>query len=388
MDNATRLELAQNRRYSAVAKMEDSYHRMCIAERNGDAPAPADVAAFDAAKIEVVAADVEIRELTPTVRGAHGMQQIDVADAMRVPAELAATRTHGPRGLVDVGPLARALAGSGNHTTGAVVCRTLLQGVGASLLGATRADGGVVAIGGYGGVPLVQAVQVIPTDAGTFFYNKISATSPPPTGAKQAAEGDVKAQVALQSTPTTLTLATFAAWEKCSVQALDDQSGLAAAVESLLTGAVLRAADTDTWSVFSSGATAITPEADAVSTIVKTAAAIAAAGGSGIRAVVNPVDWATAMLTKASTSGNWLGLPPGVEMPAIVPSSGVPMGSVLVTAGTDGAFVALREQVSASIGLSGDDFVRNLRTVLAEARLAAGIRNAALAYVGDLVDIA
>jgi hypothetical protein len=182
------------------------------------------------------------------------------------------------------------------------------------------------------------------------------------------------------------TLATFAAWEKVSLQALEDQAGLAQAVESLLTGAVLRSADADAWTAFLAGSTAVVPDAtDPVATILRTAAKIASAGGTGIRAVLSPNDYVTMLLQKASTSGNWLGLPPGVEMPAIVQSSGVPAGKLLMTAGTDGAFVALRQSVNAVIGLADDDLIRNLRTVLVEGRMVADVRNPQLAYVGDLV---
>jgi hypothetical protein len=266
-----------------------------------------------------------------------------------------------------------------------VVCKTLLQGGSAGQMGRTTAEGGVAAVGMYGAVPLVLGVQVIPVLAGIYHWNRVEAVSAPATGAKQPAEGAAKAQVALKSTPVASTLETWAAWEKVSVQALNDQMGLAQAVEGLLTGAVFRAADAAAWTAFVAGATAVAPGVDGVSTIVRTAAAIAAAGGGGIRALLSPLDYADMLLTKADTSGNWLGLPPGIAMPQIVQSSGVPSGKVLVTAGTDGAFVAVRQQIEALIGLDADDFTKNLRTVLVEARMVANVRNAELCYAGDLV---
>ncbi len=105
----------------------------------------------------------------------------------------------------------------------------------------------------------------------------------------------------------------------------------------------------------------------------------------GITALLSPTDYATMMLAKASTAGSWMGLPQGIEMPRIVQSSGMPAGKVLVTAGTDGAFVALRQQIETQIGLDGDDFTKNLRTVLVEGRFAFGVRNAGLCYAGDLI---
>jgi hypothetical protein len=390
----SRMEAAQNKRYAFVAKMDDSLARMERASRNGDGPDPADATAFEDARLAVLAADAELRELGEQASAALGGDaavRIDVGSAagMGTVPEWASmpghARVFGNGGRVDTAPLQRALGQSSSYTSGRVVLRTLLQGTTAGTIGRTRADGGVMAVGNYGAVPLVLAVEVKPTTAGIYYWNRVEAVTPPALGAKQASEGAAKQNVELKSTPVSSTLETYAAFEKCSLQSLQDQDGLLAAVEALLTGAVLRAADADAWTAFVAGATAVTPDADGVSTIVKTAALIAANGGSGIRAVLNPVDLAALMLAKADTSGNWMGLPPGVEMPGIVQSGGVPSGKLLVTASSDGAFVALRQSVEAAVGLDADDFTRNLRTILCEGRMVANVRNAQLAYAGDLV---
>lgn len=390
---AERIDAAQTRRYAAIAKMEDHMHRMEVAERCGTPPSPADAEAFETARSEVLALDVELRELAMQARSTldttprldvpslSGLSSLDL-DA---PASMRAAMPQRV-GRVDVAPLLRALHQSANRTTGAVVLRTLLQGTVAGTMGRTTQEGPLVAVGTYGAVPLVQAVQSIPVGAGIFHWNRVSPVVQPAVGGKQSTEGALKPNVQLQSTPVASTLATFAAWEKVSLQALEDQMGLAQAVESLLTGAVLRSADADAWTAYLAGCTAIVPDAtDPVATIVRTAAKIAAAGGGGIRAVLSPLDYAEMMLQKADTSGQWLGLPPGVEMPTLVQSSGVPAGKLLVTAGTDGAFVAVRSEIVATIGLADDDFTRNLRTVLVEGRMVADVRNAQLAYIGDLV---
>ncbi len=390
---AERIELAENRRFAAIAKMEEAMHRMEVAERAGSAPDPADAEAFEAARSDVLTADVELRELAKYARSA-----LDASPRLDVPSlsglsgldldAPASVRAAMPQraGRVDVAPLLRALHQSANRTTGGVVLRTLLQGTVAGTMGRTTQEGPLVAVGTYGALPLVQAVQSIPVAASVYHWNRVSPTVQPAVGGKQGTEGALKPNVQLQSTPVTSTLATFAAWEKVSLQALEDQLGLAQAVESLLTGAVLRSADADAWTAYLAGCTAIVPDAtDAVATIVRTAAKIAAAGGTGIRAVLSPLDYADMMLVKASTSGQWLGLPPGVEMPPLLQSSGVPAGKLLVTAGSDGAFVAVRSEIVATIGLADDDFTRNLRTVLVEGRMVADVRNAQLAYIGDLI---
>lgn len=287
---------------------------------------------------------------------------------------------------IDAEPLRKALAHSGNWTAGETHCKSVIQGGAAGNLGGTRAQGTGVALDGYGALPLALAVQTIGIEAATqYFFNRLKPTTAPATGGKQATEGALKTRVLLEGEPVTLDLPAYTAWEKVSVQALSDQSGLLEAMESILRNAVLRAADTDAWTAYVAGGTAITPSADAVATIVRTAARVAAAGGTSVRAVLNPLDYADMMLTRVDAgSGEWLGIPPGVVMPTIVQSSGVPAGSLLVTAGVDGAFAAIRQAIAAAVGLDGDDFTRNLRTVLLEGRMNFGVRDPALAYTGDL----
>ena len=387
-----RLEAAQNRRYSAIAKMEAAISKMERSERTGQGVDPLDAASFEENRQAVGAIDVELRELQAQARsslGTDGNVDVMAGSGMGgIPEALGSgtpySRAFVQTGRVDSAALWRALQSSPNSTTGKVICRALLQGVAAGTMGRTTADGSVVPVGTYGANPLVLSVQTIPTMAGLYHFNRVEAVTPPALGAKQTAEGAAKQNVALDSTPVSLTLETWAAYEKVSLQALQDQAGLAMAVESLLIGAVLRAADAAAWTAFLAGSTAVTALADGVSTIVTTAAAIASAGGQGIRALLSPADYAAMMLTKASTSGNWLGLPQGIDVPTIVQSSGVPSGKVLVTASSDGAFVALRQQVEAMIGLDADDFTKNLRTVLVEGRFAFGVRNAGLSYAGDL----
>ena len=392
----TRLDAASNKRYAAIAKMEDAMHRMTVAERNGGGADPRDSQTFEDARQAVQTVDVELRELQAEARealGDAGTVRLDISEAsgMSNVPEWSAAPGHarvfgslGTPGRVDSAPLWRALRASPNKTTGKIVCRALLQGVAVGNLGRVTDDAPLVVAGTYGALALVLAVQTIPTVGGIFYFNRIEPTTPPAMGAKQATEGAAKAQVALKSVPTSLILDTFAAFEKVSVQALDDQSGLAAAIESILTGAVLRAADAAVWAAFLAGSTAIVPSVDVVSTIVKTAALVATAGGGGVRAVLSPADYADMVLTKASTAGSWMGLPPGATMPTIVQSSGVPAGKLLVTASTDGSFVAMRQTVESIIGLDGNDLTLNLRTIVCEGRMAFGVRNPALSYVGDL----
>lgn len=391
MNTQQRIEAAQQRRYLHVAKMEDAHHKMAVSERAGTGIDPSDAEAFESARQAVLAADVELRELTgESTRGLSG-NGIDTMAASGMPASAATfaqsfSRSMQPAGLIDVGPMYRALQGSNERTTGRMVLRTLLQGVAAGNIARTTDDQGLVPVGLYGAVPLVLAVANVSTAGGEIAWQRIEPNAPPATGGKQATEGAAKTQVVLKSTPMTSTLATYTAYEKVSVQALNDQAGLLQAMESILRGAVLRAADGDAWTAFLAESTAVTPDADdPIVTIVKTAALVAKAGGSAIRAVVSPEDYADMMLRKASTAGSWMGLPPGVQLPQIVQSSGIPAGKLLVTAGEGGAFTAVRQSIEAAIGLENDDFTKNLRTVLLEGRMVSHVRNAELSYAGDLV---
>lgn len=391
-----RIEAAQNRRYAGIARMEDAQHKMEVAERNGQGADPRDAEAFEQSRQAVLAVDVELRDLQAQARTALGADgNVDVMagsgmsgipEALESGSSYARAFADAGSGRVDTAPLYRALMGSQDRTTGTIVLRTLLQGVAAGNLGRTTDNGGLTPVGLYGATPLVLAAQVVPTGGGIYYWQRIEAVTPPATGAVQATEGADKTQVELKSVPMSSTLATFAAFEKVSVQALSDQVGLLQAVDSLLTGAVLRAADAAAWTAFAAGSTAIVPDADdGIVTILKAAAKIATAGGTGIRCILSPDDWTTLVLQKASGAGTWMGLPPGVTLPAIVLSSGVPAGKVIVTAGQDGAFTAVRQSVEASIGLDGNDYTKNLRTVLCEGRMVSAVRNAEFTHAGDLV---
>jgi hypothetical protein len=392
MNVQTKLEAAQQRRYALVAKMEDAHHKMSVAERNGAGIDPADAQAFEDARQAVLACDVELRELSAEATRSLPSGAVDAHAASGMPDAAASfsasfARSMQPAGSIDVSPLFRSLQASQDRTTGKIVLRTLLQGVSAGNLTRTTDDMGLVATGLYGAVPLVLAVQVVPTGGASIAWQRIEPNSAPATGGKQATEGGAKTAVALKSVPKSSILATYTAYEKVSVQALDDQAGLLQAMEAILRGAVLRAADADAWTTFLAESTAVTADADPIVTIVKTAAKVAKAGGTAIRAVVSPEDYADMMLRKADTAGSWMGLPPGVQLPAIVQSSGIPAGKLLVTSATDGAFTAMRQSIEAMVGLDGGDFLTNMRSVLVEGRMVSHVRNAELSYAGNLVTL-
>lgn len=396
-----RIDRLERERRVLVGRMEDALHRQDVAQRNGSAGwSPDDAQAFEQAKHEVLGIDAQLRELrtqqddalTRTTPAGHWEDELP-RDLGLTPVHAASAR-HALPSRVDVRSLYAALRRSHDRTSGPVECsiRALIQGGGTGNLVPVRVDGGMVVQGLYGALPLVLAVQVLPCEGGVYNFSRLgykpSQDSPPAPvgiGGKQSSEGTTKALVELASTPVELTLGTYAAYERVSVQALDDHFGLAAAMESLLTSATFRAADADAWTAFSTHSTPLTPQSSAAATLVTAAARVAAAGGTGVRAVLNPLDAAAMALARTdSGTGPWLGLPAGAVMPQIVQSSGVPQGQVLVTASTDGAFTAMRQSVTATVGVINDDLIRNLRTMLLEGRMAADVRNPAFAYIGAL----
>jgi hypothetical protein len=377
MNLGERIMAIQRQRADLIDELQTLHTAAVAANRH---MTPAEQTAFESKKRSAEA-------MSETLDALRQEEHANAATAVPIVAGSGIGAATVPKGQrIDVAPLHKALVSSGNWTAGAIELKSVIQGGGAGNLGGIRSHGTGVALDGYGAVPLVLAVQTIGVDSATqYFFNRLKPTTAPATGGKQATEGALKTRVLLEGEPVVLDLPFYTAWEKVSVQALSDQNGLLESMESILRGAVLRAADADAWTAFVAQCTAITPSADGVSTIVTTAARVAAAGGTAVRAVLNPMDYAAMMLTRVDAgSGEWLGVPPGVVLPTIVQSSGVPEGSLLVTAGVDGAFSAIRQAVGTAVGLDGDDFTRNLRTVLLEGRMNFGVRDPGLAYAGAL----
>ena len=367
-----------------LAGMEDSAlqveRSMEAAQARGEGVDPRDAVAYEARMQGIANLKAEIDEIVAVARSTARP-----AGEENGPARSLDAMPDGRR--VDIEPLMRALRSSGNLTAGMTVCRALIQGTSTGNLGRLGALTSPVTMGVYGAVPLSLALQTIPTLLPFYAFNRIEPVTAPAMGAVQSAEGAAKTQVAIKGAQVELVLPTWQAYEKISTHALADHPEVAGAAERILTGAVLRAADAGAWTRLVAGSTAITASADAISTIVLTAATIAAAGGSGIRAIVNPLDWANVLLTRTDGSGEWLGLPPGVQMPPIVQSSGIPSGKLLVTAGDDGAFTVVRQAIDVQIGLDADDFTKNLRTMLVEGRMTSDVRNPAFSYAGDLIEV-
>lgn len=392
---ASQLLALREQRAQAIDQMEQVHDK---AASGGRMLSPAEEAEFEGASAAVTALDAKLGALDLQMRKSAmsarpigaGSRSADPFGVNHALGDDAGETQSPPRASafgLDLGNLSKSLRASGDWQSGNTRIKTVLQGVGVGNLGGTRQEGGLVVQGQYGSVPLVQCVEILPATGSSFSFNRVRPGTMPAVGGKQANEGDIKALVQIGGAPVTLQLSTFASYEKVSLQALQDQAGLQEAIESILRGATLRAADIDAWARIDAGSTSIVPSDNPIATILRTSALIASAGGSAIRAVVNPLDLTEMALLRAEgTTGQWLGLPEGMTLPPLLQSSGIPAGKVLVTAGTGGAFTAVRQELVAAVGLEGEDFIRNLRTVLLEGRMVSDVRDPMLSYVGDLVE--
>lgn len=218
---------------------------------------------------------------------------------------------------------------------------------------------------------LLDLVPSEPVSGGSVVQNRINYGPPNNNAAAVVPDGDPKPESSLVATSTTLTLDTWAHWCEVTMQALSDVPSLRALIDAILT---LGLREKVSAGIFAAMTTAgnFTPFAGAVSGetvgdgIARAVAQIAAVGGSGVVAAVNPADLLGAQLAKAEGSGIYLGLPPGLNA-QVVGAPQVPAGSVLAW-GSQFGFWASREEVTVLLGLINAQFTSNLRTVLAETR--------------------
>src|SRR5262249_5371944 len=149
-------------------------------------------------------------------------------------------------------------------------------------------------------------------------------------------EGTAKPMSTLAATPATVNVATWAHWVDATKQALADIAGLQATVETILREGLLDKIDVDVFADMTAAGnfTAFTGAQTGESVgdgIARAVAQVALAGGRSITAAVNPADALTQQLAKASGSGIYLGLPPGLQA-SIAPLAVVPAGKVLAFA--------------------------------------------------------
>jgi hypothetical protein len=202
--------------------------------------------------------------------------------------------------------------------------------------------------------------------------------------AQQATEGSAKAAITPTYSIISQTALTLAGYSKISRQALQDQGEVRNVVNTVLMRSLNTALDV----ALTSGATGFTngyeglataytslvytPLPDAVSEAVST---MQVAGFSPNVVFLNPADWLKVCVAKGTAndhylSGSYLGaLPTEMRGLRVVLSPSVDAGKALVadTAHCELVYVG---GMTIEAAYSGDDFTKNLLTVLAEVRVA------------------
>jgi len=247
--------------------------------------------------------------------------------------------------------------------------------------GRTIMSAGVGAAAG-GVLGLQNALSVRPT-ASTSAAEYSRYTGQQGAAAVQAVEGDAKAAVRPDHTLIVQSAITVAGYAKMSRQALNDSQELKRAVEITLGRSVATALDAALVSgVVNPAFAGFAPLATASTSLIYTALADAiseatatmqTAGFSPDVVALNPADWLAITVAKAADghylSGAYLGLMP-LELRGlrVVLSPSVTVGKALVMDSTHSELLAV-DGFSVEVAYSGDDFTRNLCTVLGELRV-------------------
>ncbi len=223
-------------------------------------------------------------------------------------------------------------------------------------------------------------------------YNRLQ-FNPNTIGAAAAVvpQGQAKPHSTVDAVPQTANVDTIATWERVSTQLLADAAQTVTLLESMLAAAVLDKADAYAYATITAAGN-FTPFAPLAGDNVLDSAAQAAAllgsdGAQKIVVAVNPTDYVGAGTAKATTSGVYIGSPPALQGVTLIQSGTVAAGSLLGFDASSGAGPtwADREQVSVLIGLDGNDWTTNCRTLLAELRGVAVVRDPRRVVFGPAV---
>jgi HK97 family phage major capsid protein len=252
----------------------------------------------------------------------------------------------------------------------------------------------------YGVMPTVYDLfRVVPV-SGTSSVRYFQATMPITGSPAFIAEGAAKPEVQPRWTPVDAPIETIAEWTAVTLQALDDVPALRAVLEDDLRRLLLLEIDDhllngtgttpDIRGVLNTvgiGTQAFTT--DALNTISLAITQIVSSGaGYPTGIVMNPANWQAVRML--NTSGVWyFGSPAEAGVSRVfgvpvVPSSAMPTGFALVG---DFSFGTIFERwgVTFIVGLKDDDLIKNLQTIVCEARLALAIRRPSAFVNADVV---
>ncbi|WP_321907140.1 phage major capsid protein [Paraburkholderia sp. J11-2] len=218
------------------------------------------------------------------------------------------------------------------------------------------------------------------------------------TGAAVQVEGQSKVVAGNTPTVRTCPIPTVAIVKKCSEQLLDDVGQLQQFLDSELSSAVDVAIDNEVLHGdgstghglgLDSTATAFAPTADGANmldALLQAIGQLMAAGGSQIVVGINPMDAVTLATLKASGSGEYLLDPLNPQKAlwgaALAASPAVAAGTFYAAASPLGAWIASRNDIVVRMALAEDDFIKNLVSFRAEARVGPVTEHVALVLKG------
>ncbi|QWD06932.1 phage major capsid protein [Polynucleobacter paneuropaeus] len=223
-------------------------------------------------------------------------------------------------------------------------------------------------------------------DAPSAVINKIGSSD---SAGVQAAQGDAKKLLAISTSSSTVELLTYACYCKVSTQVLQDVADIQSVVNNILNLRLKKTIDDAIYlmaNTVGNHTTYVSTSTVVADNLVGAAAQLALYGLSGTF-FLSPLDYATLALTKASTSGMWLGLPAMYGI-TIKQASSIPSGKFLLTT-LDGVGVSMAERSEAMLilGMDGNDLTTNMRTILLEKRVVPFTTDAGRVLIGDLVSV-
>jgi HK97 family phage major capsid protein len=237
---------------------------------------------------------------------------------------------------------------------------------------------------------LLDIIPVGTTDSSSVEYVQVQAV---PTGAVETAELAAKPELGLTTVDATAPVRTIAGYVKLGRQALDDISGLASLINTLLPYEVRRRIEAQILNgdgvgqnlkgilqTSGIGAPAVVAGDNPADAILRAITVIVLSDGDPNFVALNPLTWQALMLMRentggAGTGGYLFGSPGMVMAPTIwglatTANRTVPQTTPLV-GDANGATLLVREGVNIKVSdADQDDFTRNRVTVLAEARVA------------------
>lgn len=224
------------------------------------------------------------------------------------------------------------------------------------------------------------------------------------TGAAPQVEGQAKAEAARTFTDAEATARTIAAYQKLQKQSLADTPSLRSIIEQRLRYMVEYELEEQILSgdgtapnlrgiLNTSGIGSVAYSASELTSdqVLRGITTVLLANAMATGIVMNPTDWQDALIAKASGDGHYYSGGPFSVTPQqmwgvpVVPTAGIPQGTVLVGAWNIGAMLFIREGLRVLLSDSDqNDFTTNRVTLLAELRAALAVFRPAAFCAVDL----